>query len=151
MNSLERAEVLKDRTKQFAIRIVAGVRSLPASREGHVIGNQLLRSGTAVAANYRAVCRARSRAEFISKLSIVVEEADETVFWLELLSDTKVVPKGKLALLLKEANELLGSVRPRCARQSTISRELDVDDSMIQSLTGSILCITTIRLPRWKN
>lgn len=107
MNSLERAEVLKDRTKQFAIRIVAGVRSLPASREGHVIGNQLLRSGTAVAANYRAVCRARSRAEFISKLSIVVEEADETVFWLELLSDTKVVPKGKLALLLKEANELL--------------------------------------------
>lgn len=107
MNSLEKAAVLKDRTKQFAIRIVAVVRSLPPSREGSVIGNQLLRSGTAVAANYRAVCRARSRAEFISKMSIVVEEADETAFWLELLADTKVIPKDKLAPLLKEANELL--------------------------------------------
>ncbi len=107
MNSLEQAEVLKDRTKQVAIRIVAVVRSLPPSREGNVMGNQLLRSGTAVAANYRAVCRARSRAEFISKMSIVVEEADETAFWLELLADTKVIPKDKLAPLLKEANELL--------------------------------------------
>jgi four helix bundle protein len=107
MNALEKAEVLKDRTKQFAIRVVAVVRSLPTSREGNVIGNQLLRSGTAVAANYRAVCRARSRAEFISKMSIVVEEADESVFCLELLADTKVVPKEKLSLLLKEANELL--------------------------------------------
>jgi four helix bundle protein len=107
MNGFEKAEVLKDRTKQFAIRVVAVVRSLPTSREGNVIGNQLLRSGTAVAANYRAVCRARSRAEFISKMSIVVEEADESVFCLELLADTKVVPKEKLSLLLKEANELL--------------------------------------------
>ena len=107
MNTLEKAELLKERTKQFAIRVVAVVRSLPASREGNVIGNQLLRSGTAVAANYRAVCRARSRAEFISKMSIVVEEADETVFWLELLTDTKVITKEKLAPLLKEANELL--------------------------------------------
>jgi four helix bundle protein len=107
MNALEKAEVLKDRTKQFAIRIVAVVRSLPTSREGNVMGNQLLRSGTAVAANYRAVCRARSKAEFISKMSVVVEEADETVFWLELLVDTKVVPKDKLSLLLNEANELL--------------------------------------------
>jgi four helix bundle protein len=107
MNGFEKAEVLKDRTKQFAIRVVAVVRSLPTSREGNVIGNQLLRSGTAVAANYRALCRARSRAEFISKMSIVVEEADESVFCLELLADTKVVPKEKLSLLLKEANELL--------------------------------------------
>jgi len=107
MNALEKAEVLKDRTKQFAIRIVAVARSLPTSREGYVIGNQLLRSGTAVAANYRAVCRARSKAEFISKMSVVVEEADETVFWLELRVDTKVVPKDKLSLLLNEANELL--------------------------------------------
>jgi len=72
-----------------------------------VIGKQLLRCGTAVAANYRAVCRARSKAEFISKISIVVEEADETVFWLELLADTSAVPTGRLSLLLKEANELL--------------------------------------------
>ena len=84
MNTLDQAEALKLRTKQFAIRIVGVVRSLPRTREGDVIGKQLLRCGTAVAANYRAVCRSRSNAEFISKISIVVEEADETVFWLEL-------------------------------------------------------------------
>jgi four helix bundle protein len=107
MNMLDKADAMKLRTKQFAIRIVCVVRSLPRTREGDVIGKQLLRSGTAVAANYRAVCRARSHAEFISKVSIVVEEADETVFWLELLSDTGVVTAEKLALLLKEGNELL--------------------------------------------
>ena len=72
-----------------------------------MVAKQLLRSGTAVAANYRAVCRARSKAEFISKMSIVVEEADEAVFWLELLGDTRLAPAAKLALLLKEANELV--------------------------------------------
>ena len=104
---LDQAEALKLRTKQFAIRIVSVVRSLPRTREGDVIGKQLLRCGTAVAANYRAACRSRSKAEFISKISIVVEEADETVFWLELLGDTAVVPPDKLSFLLKEANELL--------------------------------------------
>jgi len=107
MNALEKAEAMRHRTKQFAIRVVTVVRSLPRSREGDVVGRQLLRSGTAVAANYRAVCRARSKAEFVLKISIVVEEADETVFWLELLGDTGMVPKQKLSLLLKEANELL--------------------------------------------
>ena len=107
MNMLDQAEALKLRTKQFAIRIVSVSRSLLRTREGDVIGKQLLRSGTAVAANYRAVCRSRSKAEFISKISIAVEEADETVLWLELLSDTGVVPKEKLAPLLKEANELV--------------------------------------------
>jgi four helix bundle protein len=107
MNMLDQAEALKLRTKQFAIRIVTLVRSIPRTREGDVVGRQLLRSGTAVAANYRAVCRSRSKAEFVSKISIVVEEADETVFWLELLSDTAIVPAEKLSLLLKEANELL--------------------------------------------
>jgi four helix bundle protein len=120
MNMLDKAEAMKDRTKQFAIRIVAVVRSLPHSREGDVVGKQLLRCGTAVAANYRAVCRARSKAEFVSKMSIVVEEADETVFWLELLTDTGMVPTGKLALLLKEANELLAicGASLRTARQN---------------------------------
>ena len=117
---LDKAEVMKERTKQFAIRIVAVTQSLPRSREGDVVGKQLLRSGTAVAANYRAVCRARSKAEFISKMSIVVEEADETVFWLELLGDTGMVPAGKLALLVKEANELLAicAASLRTARQT---------------------------------
>ncbi len=107
MNMLDQAESMKLRTKQFAIRIVSVVRSLPRTREGDVIGKQLLRCGTAVAANYRAVCRSRSKAEFISKINVVVEEADETVFWLELLADTGVVAAEKLSLLLKEANELL--------------------------------------------
>ena len=79
------AEELKARTMQFAIRIVRVFKGLPRGDEARIIGKQLLRSGTSVAANYRAVCRSRSRAEFISKMSVVVEEADETVFWLELL------------------------------------------------------------------
>ena len=107
MGTLDKAEAMKMRTKQFAIRIVSVVRSLPRTREGDVLGKQLLRCGTAVAANYRAVCRSRSHAEFVSKMNIVVEEADETIFWLEPLGDTRVVPAGKLALLLKEGNELL--------------------------------------------
>lgn len=100
-------EQLRNRTKQFAIRIVKLYRALPKSGEARVIGNQILRSGTSVAANYRAVCRARSRAEFIAKMGIVVEEADETVFWLELLVDTGIVAANKLEELNKEANELL--------------------------------------------
>jgi four helix bundle protein len=102
MNTLDEAEALKLRTKQFAIRIVSVSRSLPKTREGDVIGKQLLRSGTGVAANYRAVCRSRSKAEFISKINIVVEEADETVFWLELLGDTGVVPTEKLGCCSKK-------------------------------------------------
>ncbi len=101
------AEQLKNRTKQFAIRIVKLFRSLSRSEESRIMGRQILRSGTSVAANYRAVCRARSKAEFISKIGVVVEEADETVFWLELLVDTGIVRKAKMNNLLVEANELL--------------------------------------------
>ena len=99
-------EQLRERTKSFAIRIVRLFRSLPNTREAQVIGNQVLRSGTSIGANYRAVCRARSRAEFISKLGVVVEEADETIFWLELLADTAVVPTDKLKDLITETYEL---------------------------------------------
>jgi four helix bundle protein len=107
VGTLDKAEAMKLRTKQFAIRIVSVVRSLPRSRESDVFGKQLLRSGTAVAANYRAVCRSRSQAEFVSKMNVVVEEADETVFWLEMLTDTGIVPTEKLTSLIKEGNELL--------------------------------------------
>ncbi len=100
-------EELKQRTKQFALRIIRLYRSLPKSTEAQVIGKQALRSGTSVAANYRAVCRARSRPEFIAKMGVVVEEADETVFWLELLVEAAIVSKDKLNDLLSEANELL--------------------------------------------
>ena len=104
---LDKAEAMKVRTKHFAIRLVSVVRSLPRTREGDVVGKQLLRCGTAVAANYRAVCRARSHAEFISKMSIVVEEADETVFWLECFVESGIVKEELLKDLLVEANELV--------------------------------------------
>ena len=107
MNSLDKAAELKRRTKSFAIRIVHLFRSLPYSPDAQTLGKQLLRSGTSVAANYRAVCRARSKAEFVSKMGVVVEEADESVFWLELLSETGVVRPERTQDLLKEANELV--------------------------------------------
>jgi four helix bundle protein len=100
-------EELRDRTKQFAMRIVKLFRSLPKTEEARVLGRQVLRSGTSVAANYRAVCRSRSRADFISKLAVVTEEMDETAFWLELMVDTGIVPKAKMENLLAEANELV--------------------------------------------
>ena len=90
-------EELKKRTKEFAKRIVILCRSLADNREGRLIGNQIFRSGTSVAANYRAACRARSKAEFVSKLGIVEEEADETLFWLEILSEMEIVSPDLLA------------------------------------------------------
>jgi four helix bundle protein len=97
---------LRARTKQFALRILRLYRGLPAKEEARILGRQVLRSGTSVGANYRAACRARSRAEFIAKLGIVLEEADETVFWLELLLEGGIVKHEKLDALLKEAEEL---------------------------------------------
>ncbi len=101
------AEELKNRTKSFAIRVIKLFRSLPRTEEARVIGRQILRSATSIAANYRAVCRARLKAEFIAKVGVVVEESDETVLWLELLVDADIVPQSRMAKLLQEANELL--------------------------------------------
>ncbi|MFA5832449.1 MAG: four helix bundle protein [Bacteroidota bacterium] len=101
------SEELKLRSKRFALSIVALFQSLPKSDDARVLGKQMLRSGTSVAANYRATCRARSKAEFIAKIGIVVEEADETVMWLEMLTDSKIVPSTVTDSLLKEGNELL--------------------------------------------
>lgn len=97
---------LRARTKRFALRILCMYRALPAKEEARILGRQVLRSGTSVGANYRAACRARSRAEFIAKLGIVLEEADETVFWLELLLEGGIVKHENLDALLKEAEEL---------------------------------------------
>lgn len=99
-------EELRDRTKNFALRVIRLYRALPKSADAQVIGKQLLRCGTAVAANYRAVCRARSRPEFIAKLGIVVEEADETMFWLDMLAEADIMDKEKLSPLRGEAREL---------------------------------------------
>ena len=103
--SLSQAQELKERTKQFAIRVVRLFRSLPKTEEARVIGKQALR--TSVAANYRAVCRARSKAEFVAKIGVVVEEADEAVFWLELLVETAIISQARTNGFLAEANELL--------------------------------------------
>ena len=100
------AQELKDRTKQFALRVMHLVDAWPNTPKGRAIAGQLVRSGTSVAANYRAACRDRSHAEFISKIGIVEEEADETVLWLELIVEDKLLPEKKIAPLLKEANEL---------------------------------------------
>ena len=97
---------LKARTKQFALRVIKLVDALPATRSGNAIGNQLVRAGTAVGANYRATCRARSRAEFIAKIGIVEEESDECGFWMELIVDGELLPARKISALLKEADEL---------------------------------------------
>src|ERR1700693_4041760 len=99
-------EELRDRTKAFALRIVRVYRALPYKADAQVLGKQLLRCGTAVAANNRSACRARSKAEWVAKIGIVVEEADETVFGLEMLSDCGIVRPQKLELLLAEAHEL---------------------------------------------
>ena len=106
-DSRSQQEQLRDRTKQFALRIIRLVRSLPRSSEAQVLGKQLLRSGTSVGANYRAAGRARSKAEFISKVGIVVEEADEAVFWMECLVESGLVKEALLADLLAEANQLV--------------------------------------------
>ena len=97
---------LKDRTKQFALRIMKLVNALPKTPAGRSVGSQLVRSGTSVAANYRAACRGRSKAEFIAKLGIVEEEADESCFWLELIIDGALLKESLVLPLLKEANEL---------------------------------------------
>lgn len=98
---------LKQRTKQFALRVIRVVESLPKGRTADVIGRQLLRSGTSVGANYRAACRAKSPADFISKMGTVEEETDESLFWMELLIEAGIVESGKLESLMKEADEIL--------------------------------------------
>ncbi len=102
----QQAEALRQWTKTFAVRVVRLFRTLPKTDDARVMGKQLLRSATSVAANYRAVCRARTKAGFISKLDIVVEEADESAFWLELLGETETIASDRLAVLLQEATEL---------------------------------------------
>ncbi len=99
-------EELKQRTKQFALRVMKLVDALPNSRSGRAIGNQLVRSATSVGANYRAACRGRSKREFVAKLGTVEEEADESGYWLELIIDGGLFKKDRVRPLLQEAEEL---------------------------------------------
>jgi four helix bundle protein len=97
---------LQRRTKEFALRILKLVDALPRTPAGRAFANQLVRSATSVGANYRAACRARSRVEFAAKLGTVLEEADESLYWLEMIRDGKLLPEARISLLLTEANEL---------------------------------------------
>lgn len=98
---------LKDRTKAFAVRCVAVAEALPKSRAGDVFGRQLLRSGSSVSANYRSACRAKSKADFVSKISVAIEEADETIYWLEMITAVGPMSEKKLLKLTQEGNELV--------------------------------------------
>jgi four helix bundle protein len=100
------AEELKQRTKQFALRVLKLVAALPNNVQGRAVGRQLVRAGTSVAANYRAACKGRSRTEFIAKLGTVEEEADESAFWLELIIEGSLLKARLVEPLLHEANEL---------------------------------------------
>jgi four helix bundle protein len=106
MNSVE----MKERTKSFALEILKLYGVLPGTVEARVIGKQLVRSGTSVGANYRAACRSRSKVEFIARLGIVEEEADECAFWLELIIEGGLLSKDRVEFLLKEANELVAII-----------------------------------------
>jgi four helix bundle protein len=98
---------LKQRTKDFVLRVIKLYQSLPKTTEVEIIGKQLLRSATSVGANYRAACRARSNSEYFSKISIVIEEADETMFWLEVLWEANIVKQELLQNLYNENEEIL--------------------------------------------
>ncbi|HEY6155095.1 MAG TPA: four helix bundle protein [Candidatus Udaeobacter sp.] len=117
---------LQDRTKQFALRVLKLVGALPRTAGGRVISMQLARAATSVGANYRSACRARSRAEFAAKLGVAVEESDESLYWLELVRDGKLLPEEKLSDLLKEADELtaiLASGRKSAVNTSNLKHQ----------------------------
>jgi four helix bundle protein len=117
---------LQDRTKQFALRVLNLVDALPRTAGGRAISTQLVRAATSIGANYRSACRARSRAEFAAKLGIAVEEADESLYWLELVRDGNLVPESKLSSLLKEADELtaiLASGRKSAVNTSNLKHQ----------------------------
>jgi four helix bundle protein len=117
------AEDLKKRTKKFALRVLKLVAALPNTVQGRTVGGQLVRAGTSVGSNYRAACRGRSKAEFISKLGIVEEEVDESAFWLELIIEGELLKQRLVQPLLDEANELTRIIaRSRVTASSRLNR-----------------------------
>lgn len=97
----------KRRTKRYGLQVIKLVQSLSEDRVARVMSNQLLRAATSVGANYRAACRAKSKADFVNKLKIVEEECDESLYWMELLIEAGLVPKGKLDPVMQEGDEIL--------------------------------------------
>ena len=104
------AEEFKKRTKLFALRVIRLCETLPRFRTSDVIGRQLLRCGTSVGANYRSVCRAKSKADFIAKMAIVAEECDEAIYWMELMIEASLADEKRIVDLKAEANEILSMV-----------------------------------------
>ena len=104
------SQQLQERTRHFALRVIKMVQALPRSSVSEVIGKQVLRSATSVGANYRAACRARSKKEFIAKLGIVIEEADESIYWIQLVVDAGLMSPKQVSLLEKEAEEILSMI-----------------------------------------
>ncbi len=100
-------KAFKDRAKKLALKIIELVEELPNRKAADVIGRQLLRSATSVGANYRSACRGRSTADVLSKLAIVEEEADESVYWMELLVEAHIIPESRVTELMRETNEIV--------------------------------------------
>ena len=105
-----RPEDLKRRTKRFALRVIRLVRALPRNPVGDITGRQLFRAGTSVGANYRSACRAQSAADFVAKMHIVQEEADESLYWMELLTEARILAKPRVESLMEEARELVAII-----------------------------------------
>jgi four helix bundle protein len=136
---------LKRRTKAFALRVLKLVDALPKTTSGRALAAQLVRSGTAVAANYRAARRAKSTAYFLSKLGDVEEEADETLFWLELLEESGIVPTKLLSALKQEADELVAII---VASINTAKRKLEVGGRKSERISKRVpLRTSDFRLP----
>src|SRR5690242_20232269 len=135
MESQMNEEIFKARTKQLALKIIELIESLPRNRAADVIGRQLLRSGTSIGANYRAACRGKSKADVISKLAIVEEEADETIYWMELLIESKIVYTSRVDALIKETNEILAMV---VASIKTLRRTIKGNFPSIQNRKSKI-------------
>jgi four helix bundle protein len=124
------ANELRQRTKRFGLRVMKLVEALPNGSIGRAIAGQLVRSGTAVGANYRAACRGRSRVEFIARLGVVEEEADESAYWLELIIEGGLMPRDKVTPLLQEAEELvkiMASSR-KTAKEAMANRKSKIGD-----------------------
>jgi four helix bundle protein len=130
------AESFKKRTKVFALRVIRLVEALPRTRVSDVLGKQLLRSGTSVGANYRATARAKSRADFVSKIKIVEEECDESIYWMELIIESGQMAAGRVSDLMAEANEILAMT---VASAKTARSRLLVDQSSIVNRQSSIV------------
>ncbi len=121
---------LQQRTKDFALRIIKMAEALPTTKTGTVIAKQIIRSATSVGANYRAVCRAKSKPDFIAKMGIVIEEADETAYWLELIEETNLLAKSQIVNLQSEINELVAIFvsSQKTAKSSTNNHKSSIEN-----------------------